>query len=99
MNLSALQKYILKTCHGEGKALVKGKFEKFYVAQKIVPGKDEQIKIISRSIDRLINKGLLVGYGEKTRARWFIKEIELTATGKRLARKFQGEQTKLPFKK
>ncbi len=108
MPLSALQKYILKTCYGAKKILVKGKFEKFYLhagvltkagqPAKNIPTKAEQIKIISRSIERLINKGFLVGYGEKTQCKWFIKEIQLTSLGQRLSKKLQGEQTKLPLK-
>ena len=99
MPLSGLQKYILKTCYGLKRAAVKGRFWKFYQSAKIIPSKTEQVKIISRSIDRLINKGYLVGYGEKTRSKWYIAEIRLTALGSRLAKKLLGEQTKFPFKK
>jgi len=109
MPLSGLQKYILKTCYRQKRVLVKGKFEKFYLRAevltkggqfaKIIPSKTEQIKIISRSLERLINKGYAVGYGEKTQYKWFIKEIKLTALGRKLSKKLQGEQTRFLFKK
>lgn len=98
MSLSGLQKYILKTCYGQKKLLVKARFEKYYSGVNKVPVKSEQIKIISRSIDRLINKGYLVGYGEKTQYKWFIYEVKLTSVGRRTSKKLQGEQIKLPFK-
>ena len=109
MPLSGLQKYIIKTCYGLKKIPVKARFEKFYLraevftkagqSAKIIPSKTEQIKIISRSIERLINKGYAVGYGEKTQYKWFIMEIKLTALGRKISKKLQGEQIKLPFKK
>lgn len=97
MKLSTLQKFILRSCYGIKGKVARVKFQKFYESQKNPPIKEEQIKIISRSIDRLINRGLLIGWGEKTQYKWFIKEVQLTPTGRRLAKKLQGEQTKLPF--
>ncbi|MCX6785738.1 MAG: hypothetical protein NTZ18_02725 [Candidatus Komeilibacteria bacterium] len=99
MKLSTLQKHILRESYGQAGKILRSRFDKFYSTQKTAPAKDEQIKIISRSIDRLINKGLLVGYGEKTRYKWFIREIKLTSAGRRSAKKLQGEQTKFIFKK
>lgn len=97
MPLSGLQQYILKTCFGNKKIQVKGKFEKFYLTAKNPPAGTEQVKIISRSLYRLINKGYLAGYGEKTQYKWFINEIRLTSTGRKLAKKLLGEQRQLPF--
>lgn len=99
MPFSALQKYITKSCYGQKKVLVKTRFEKFYCGLNKVSGKSERTKIISRSIDRLINKGIMTGWGEKTQHKWFISEIRLTPSGRKAAKKLQGEQTKLQFKK
>ena len=98
MKLSILQKFILKNCYGSKGKISRKRFEKFYNGKK-VPGKLERIKIISKSIDRLINKGLLIGSGEKTQHKWFIKEVKLTRTGRKMAKKLMGEQKELPFKK
>ena len=99
MILSALQKFILKESFGEKKYLLVKGYLKFYQNQRKVSARSEQVKIISKSIDRLINKGLLVGFEEKTKEKWFIKEVKLTAVGQRLAKKLTGEQTKMNFKK
>jgi len=97
MLISKLQKYILINSLGNRKTN-RQKFVKFYLAQKIRPQPEIFTKIITKSLERLIDKGLLVGYGERTQFKWFIKEIELTAAGRRLAKKLLGEQQKLPLK-
>ena len=86
----------LGTSLGAGKVFVK-KFLRFYQSQPKVPSKLEQVKIVSKSVDRLIHKGLLVGFGEQTQYKWFIKEALLTRTGRKLGKKLLGEQAKLPF--
>ena len=100
MYISSLQKYILKKIWEDTKLKVnRNKFNEFYSTQKKAPTKELQTKIITQSIERLISKGLLVGFGERTRFKWFIKEVKFTLPGKKLARKLQGEQVELPFKK
>ena len=86
MRLSDLQKYILKKVWNTNKI-------------KKVPTKNLQIKIITKSIERLIDKGLMIGYGEKTQYKLFIKQVKLTSFGKKVTKKLFGEQIKLPFKK
>jgi len=95
--LSKLQKYILINSLVGGR-YARGKLKKFYVGTGKTKVKDAT-KIITRSLERLIDKGLMVGYGERTRHKWFIKEVQLTRSGKRLAKKLLGEQQSLPFKK
>lgn len=97
MKLSKLQRFILVNSLASRKTN-RQKFVKFYNSQKIKPKKDIIIKIITKSLERLIDKGLIVGYGERTQCKRFIKEIELTAKGRRLAKKLLGEQQKLPLK-
>lgn len=100
MYISGLQKYILNEVWNARKVKVGRKgFNEFYKSQKSSPAIESQTKIVTQSIERLIDKGLLVGFGERTRFKWFIKEVKFTLTGKKLARKLQGEQVELPFKK
>lgn len=100
MHFSDLQKYILNEVWNTRKAKVnRNKLAKFYDSQPKAPDKNLQTKIITQSIERLLDKGLLVGFGERTQCKWFIKEVQFTSAGKRLARKLQGEQVELPFKK
>ena len=56
-------------------------------------------KIITQSIERLIDKELMVGFGERTSHKWYIKEIKITAFGRRQTKKFLGEQMSFNFKK
>jgi len=100
MRLSDLQKYIIKKSYESGKARTNRiSLVKFYINQKNSPAVNLQTKIITQSIERLIDRGLMVGFGERTRCKWFIKEVKLTSAGQKLAKKLQGEQIELPFRK
>lgn len=98
MKLSRLQKFILKQSLLSNKAKVsRSIFEKFYTSQKNAPAKKIQANIITKSIERLIEKGLVVGFGEKTQHKLFIRQVRLTSLGKKSARQLLGQQTQLPF--
>jgi len=95
MRLSALQKYILKRCYLEGKKLNRAKLVEFYSKSDKSTKKEDQVNIITKSIERLISKSLLVGYGEKTAEKLFIREVRLTREGRSLVRDLMGKQQKL----
>lgn len=84
-----MQKHILRQCYilkPRGR-VPRNKVEGFF--------KIPRIKIITRSIERLIDRGLLNGYGMRTPEKWFISEIGLTQEGKKQARQIFGKQAKL----
>jgi len=95
MRLSILQKYILHQCYLEKKKLNRSRLTKFYNNKKKSPKKEDQINIITKSIERLIERGLLVGYGVRTPEKWFIREIRLTRKGMKIAKELMGQQQKL----
>ncbi len=97
MKLSKLQKYILVNSINNRRN-GRQRFNKFYSLLSKKPKQEMITRIITKSLERLIDKGLMVGFGERTQFKWFIKEIKLTKTGKRLAKKLLGEQQKLPLK-
>jgi len=98
MRLSLLQKYILAECYNRsGLRAERVGLVKFYSGYK-VPKKELRTKIITRSIESLIDKELLVGYGVRTPHKWFIREIRLTGKGVKAGRRLLGEQLKLPLK-
>ena len=106
MKLSTLQKYILKEILFSKKLKVDRKiFNKFYNTClpagriKNPPKADIRTNIITKSIERLIDKGLLVGFGEKTQHKLFIDKVRLTPQGKKTAQLLLGKQEQLPFKK
>jgi len=99
MKLSGLQKYILKNTLQNNKLRVsRNVFEKFYDNKKTPPAKKIRTNIITKSIERLIDKGLLVGFGEKTQYKLFINQIKLTPQGKKTTQELFGKQVKLPLK-
>ncbi|MFA6533736.1 MAG: hypothetical protein WCT37_01025 [Patescibacteria group bacterium] len=95
MRLSALQRHILRQCFQARKKLSRARLVDFYNNAKNKPKSEDQINIITKSIERLITKGLLVGYGVKTAEKWFIREISLTRAGQKAAREALGKQQKL----
>ncbi|MFW0837923.1 MAG: hypothetical protein ACKKL5_02875 [Candidatus Komeilibacteria bacterium] len=100
MVLSNLQKYILRqVASASGKNVKRSIFDKFYDKQKKAPSKLARTKIITQSLERLIDRGLLVGSGKRTRYKWFITEVRLTPLGRKETQRLWGQQDELPFVK
>lgn len=96
MRLSSLQKYILMECLGARDKVLRGKLLDFYKNKRGKPSKKDRIDIISKSINRLIDKGLLTGYGKRTAEKWFFTFVKLTPQGKKAAlRIYKEKQQKL----
>ena len=94
MRLSSLQKYILRQCYNNtGCKIGKNVIENFY-SSRAVKAKSI-INDITKSVERMITKELVVGYGTKTAKKWYIKEVKLTPKGKKLVRSIFVQQ-KLP---
>jgi len=99
MKLSALQKYILKQCiQTKDKIISKTKLERFYNGKKNKPKPKDMINIVTKSVERLIKKELVIGYGWKTPHKWFIRQVKLTPKGRKVAKSLFGVQQKLPLK-
>lgn len=100
MRLSRLQRYIILQCYNrQGSRLNRAVLVRFYDNYSKKPKVELLAKIITRSLERLIDNGLLVGYGVRTTCKWFIKEVKLTRVGEKLGKRLLGEQMKLPFRK
>ena len=99
MRLSPLQKYILEQGYSEPKPFNRDKLLKFYNNYKKPPLKEDQINIITKSLERMTDKELLIAYGIRTHKKWFIKEIKLTLKGIAMAKKLLSRQQILPLRK
>jgi hypothetical protein len=99
MRLSTLQKYILKQCFwAKDKIVAKSVLPRFYDYQQKKPKANDIINIITKSVERLIKKELIVGFGEKTAQKWFINKVKLTSQGRKVAKSLLGIQQKLPLR-
>lgn len=98
MRLSALQKFILTECYEKKGRTKKKVLLAFYHKQKDKPSEKDQVDTVTKSVESLIDKGLMVGYGVRTPRRWYIEEVRLMPKGRKIARKLLGEQQKLPLK-
>ncbi len=93
---SSLQQYILKEC-SEGGKTERNIFGHFYGPESKVK-RIGQVKIITQSLERLIDRGYLVGYGIRTPKKWFIKEVRITRDGVKAWNDFLSrKQKKLPL--
>ena len=100
MRLSSLQKYILINSFGQrGFIVSKKNLSAFYKNKKTKPKQRDITGIITKSVERLIDKELMVGVGVRTPHKWFIKEVRLTSKGRKIARELLGKQQQLPFNK
>jgi len=96
--LSGLQKFILLQCYYERtKKVGREGFLKFY--ENNTKAKPElHAKIITGSLETMIDRGLLIGYGIRTPKKWFLKEVSLTENGKKATKQLLGKQLALPLK-
>lgn len=99
MTLSNLQKYILKETLSDNKKVNRQRFIKFYDKYQQHVHSNLRVKIITKSLERLIDRGYLIGYGERTRCKWFITDVRLTVRGSQQAKILLGVQDQLPFLK
>ncbi len=97
--LSTLQKLILLRCLDRKGRLQKILLEQWYAQlgqERDMSYRDAQ-NTVTKSLERLIDHGLLIGHGVRTEHKWFIHEVRLTPEGKRVAKKFRGVQQTLPL--
>lgn len=97
MRFSALQKFILTECYSRKGKIKKKILLSFYEKQKDQPNEKDKADTITKSVESLIDKGLMVGYGVRTPKKWYIEEVRLMPKGRKIARKLLGEQQKLPL--
>lgn len=96
VRLSKLQRFILETAFVRSGKVPRRLFDGFYAKDsRVLP--TLRVKIITKTMERLIEKGFLVGYGIRTAEKWYIKDVRLTPEGRRLAKRFAGEQQHLPL--
>ncbi|MCX6744437.1 MAG: hypothetical protein NTX82_02845 [Candidatus Parcubacteria bacterium] len=98
MKLSSLQKYILLQSFDSKNKLDRKVLLGFYGSSKKKLNRDIMVNSITNSIERLIKKGLIVGFGEITKEKIYINKIRLTKEGRVLAKKALGEQRRLPLR-
>lgn len=97
MRFSKLQKYILLLgLESKNHKIAKNSLLGFYQKSKIKL--KDQINIVTKSVERLIEKGIAKCLGVKTKEKWFIKEVTLTSEGLKRAKALLGQQQKLPLK-
>lgn len=96
MKLSDLQRYALIECYNRRAARVpRLAVHSFYRNAPNRPGHVQDV--VTKSLEALIDRGFLIGYGRRTPKKWFIDEIRLTPRGKKTARILLGQQLVLPL--
>lgn len=57
----------------------------------------EVVESVTKAVERLVARGLAVGYGYKTQHKLFLTSVRLTPAGRRLAKSFGVRQQTLPL--
>ena len=98
MHFSTLQKYMILLVFelAKGKFIGREQMQRFYDTMKARPERPE--KSVAQSIERLIARGIFIGYGYRVAHRWYIQKVRLTPEGKKVAKRLLGEQQTLPFR-
>ena len=99
--LSSLQQFILLRCLEDGGKIERNKFRGFYGKQlegRRIALKKYQEGTITKSLERLIDKELMIGYGKRTPHKWFVTHARLTKLGvKKAVEILEQKQIKLPL--
>ncbi|HOX60571.1 MAG TPA: hypothetical protein PLV72_01025 [Candidatus Magasanikbacteria bacterium] len=99
MTLSPLQKYILVRCLERNTKVDRKVFCAFYANREKKPKEKYLQNVITNSLESLIDREYLVGYGKRTPHKWFMTHVELTARGFDAAEEVLREkQNKLPLR-
>lgn len=107
MKLSHLQKFILVRSLLQGGKIERNLFRQFYGNQakpssftQCKPAKEKyQESIITKSLEHLIDRELLIGYGRRTPHKWFVTHVKLTQKGAKISQiLLEEKQIKLPLK-
>jgi len=96
MRLSRLQKAILRSCYPLRGRVERTRFHALNEAE--ATRAQDVVEAVTKALERLVDRGLLVGYGVRTKEKWFIHAVRLTPEGRRVARRVAGEQQRLPLR-
>jgi len=98
MRLGPLQKYILIISRTKRIPLSRNILLAYYKGRKDAPSLDDQINAITKALEKMIARNLIIAEGVKTAEKFFIKTIKITAEGRRAAKSIIGDQQRLPIK-
>ncbi len=96
MRFTKLQRYFIAACFESQGRISREPLHSFYDLKEY--SRKEIVNMVTKALERLIDRGLLTGIGVRTPQKWYIKEVRLTPAGRKFAKKLQGEQQKLPLK-
>lgn len=98
MRLSALQRSILLHAFDARPPIPRAAFRSFFIGKARPAKPKDRENDLTRSLERLIDRGLLSGYGRRTPRKWFLDSVRLTPSGRALARRQLGQQQRLPLR-
>ena len=99
MKFSLLQKFILMQSLLQGGKIERSAFRRFYGKQTKKTKEKYQENIITKSLEHLIDRELMIGYGRRTPHKWFVTQVSLTKKGAKIGQNLLEEkQIKLPLK-
>ncbi len=98
MRFSVLQKHLLILGLNHGGRCPRGVLDGWYAKTNPEMMKRHAQNVVTKAVENLTDKGLLVAEGVRTQERWYIKSVRVTALGKKFAKRFQGQQLTMRLK-
>ncbi len=87
------------SCLEKGGKIERSLFRQFYSKQAKKTKEKYQENIITKSLEHLIDRELMIGYGRRTPHKWFVTQVSLTKKGAKIGQNLLEEkQIKLPLK-
>lgn len=96
IQLSRVQKAILLACFPMRGVVDRARFGRR--AERTMTRAKDPMDGMTKVLERLIARGLLIGMGTRTRSRWYITHVRLTVEGRTVARRLVGTQQQLPMR-
>lgn len=100
MNLSSWQRLMLREAAKAKPRVHRRLFEQEYKRLNPEASQKEVMDMVTKTMERLIDRGLAIGYGYKTQYKLFLTTLNLTPAGRKVAKEISKKQILLPlFKK
>ena len=92
MRLSSLQKQVLLSCFEHGGRSTKRILDALHQSANTTASKKTAQSVVAKALENLIDKECVIGEGVRTPHKWYIRNVRLTAVGRRIARQLRGKQ-------
>lgn len=97
MRFGPLQKYILLVSRSKRGWIDREIFLGYYQHSKKKPSKEDRVNSVTKALEKMVRRNLMVASGVKTSEKFFINTVKLTPEGRKAIKNLLGSQQRLPI--